>query len=183
MRKVILNLAVSLDGFIEGPGGEVDWCIMEDDMDFGAFLDCVDTVLYGRVSYDAWGNYQPGDDAPEAEKSMWRHLHAMDKYVFSHTERKDTGATFITSGIPEAIRALRQQDGKDIWLYGGASLISTFIRLDLVDVYTISVHPVALGKGKPLFEALDHRLQLRCTGTRTFRSGVVELTYEPQNRS
>ena len=79
MRKVILNLAVSLDGFIEGPGGEVDWCIMEDDMDFGAFLDRVDTVLYGRVSYDAWGNYQPGDDAPEAEKSMWRHLHAMDK--------------------------------------------------------------------------------------------------------
>ncbi|SFW77259.1 RibD C-terminal domain-containing protein [Sinomicrobium oceani] len=79
MRKVILNLAVSFDGFIEGPGGEVDWCIMEDDMDFGAFLDRVDTVLYGRVSYDAWGNYQPGDDAPEAEKSMWRHLHTMDK--------------------------------------------------------------------------------------------------------
>ena len=59
MKKIILNLAVSLDGFIEGPHGEIDWCIMDNDMDFDAFLDSVDTMFYGRVSYDAWGNFRP----------------------------------------------------------------------------------------------------------------------------
>jgi len=179
MKKVILNLAVSLDGFIEGPNGEIDWCIMEEDMGFDAFLESVDTLLYGRVSYDAWGNYQPEAQAPEAEQKMWQAIHAKNKFVFSRENREDDSATFISTDIPAKVQAIKQQAGKDIWLYGGANLIETFIHAGLIDSYRISVHPVALGNGKPLFEDLQQRLNLRLTGTRVFKSGVVELSYEP----
>lgn len=68
MKKIVLNLAVSLNGFIEGPNGETDWCIMDDDMGFEDFLQNIDTIFYGRVSYDAQGNYQPESDADASEK-------------------------------------------------------------------------------------------------------------------
>lgn len=179
MKKVILNLAVSLDGFIEGPKGEIDWCIMDADMDFEAFLDSVDTLFYGRVSYDAWGNYQPEPQAPEAEQKMWQAIHAKRKFVFSHADRLDDRATFIHTDIAAKVKELKQQGGKDIWLYGGAGLIQSFIQAGLIDAYRISVHPVVLGSGKPLFEDMQQRLNLKLTGTRVFRSGVVELSYEP----
>lgn len=179
MKDVILNLAVSLDGFIEGPNGEVDWCIMDDDMGFDAFLDGIDTMFYGRVSYDAWGNYQPDDKASDTETSMWKAIHSKNKFVFSHQNGPDDKATFITDDIDNRVREIKDQPGKNIWLYGGANLIKTFIKLDLVDLYKISVHPVALGSGKPLFEDLDERVRLSLVDTRVFQSGVVELTYKP----
>lgn len=179
MRKVILNLAVSLDGFIEGPNGEIDWCIMDDDMNFDAFISSIDTMFYGRVSYDAWGNFQPDENTSPAEKAMWQGIHAKNKFVFSSRNRQDDKATFISSDIAEKVAAIKQQPGKDIWLYGGANLIKTFIHLGLIDLYKISVHPVALGSGKPLFEDLKERLGLKLIDTKVYRSGVVELTYEP----
>ncbi|WP_080776815.1 dihydrofolate reductase family protein [Chryseobacterium phocaeense] len=181
MRKIILDLAVSLDGFIEGPNGETDWCIMDDDMNFGGFLTSIDTILYGRVSYDAWGTYQPDENAGPEEKEFWETIHSKNKYVFSHQSREDAGAVFISSDIAETIAELKQQPGKDIWLYGGAGLIKTFIALDLIDAYRISVHPVALGSGKPLFENLRERLELKLINTHVFRSGVVQLIYESKN--
>ncbi|MFB6453827.1 dihydrofolate reductase family protein [Chitinophaga sp. Hz27] len=180
MRKIVLNLAVTLDGFIEGPNGEVDWCIMDDDMDFGQFIDSVDTIFYGRVSYDAWGNYQPQSNVTPAEMEMWQGIHAKKKYVFSRQQRHDNRATFISADIEQQVAAIKQQSGKDIWLYGGASLIKTFIHAGLIDVYKVSVHPVVLGTGKPLFEDVKHRIGLKLTGTKVFKSGVVELTYEPE---
>lgn len=180
MKKVILNLAVTLDGFIEGPNGEIDWCIMDDDMNFDAFIESVDTMFYGRVSYDAWGNFQPDENTSSAEKEMWRGIHSKSKFVFSSQNRTDEKATFISSDIANRVAEIKKQGGKDIWLYGGANLIKTFINLGLIDIYKISVHPVALGSGKPLFENLKERLGLKLTGTRAFKSGVVELTYEPE---
>ena len=180
MKKIVLNLAVSLDGFIEGPNGEIDWCIMDDDMDFGAFLDSVDTLLYGRVSYDAWGQYQPEATAEAAELKLWEAVHSKKKFVFSREPRQDAYATFIASEIAENIANIKNQADKDIWLYGGANLIKTFIILDLIDLYRIFVHPVVLGAGKPLFEGLKERLRLQLIDTRVFKSGVVELVYEKQ---
>lgn len=177
MKNIVLNLAVSLDGFIEGPDGAVDWCIMDDDMDFPAFIDSIDSIFYGRSSYDAWGTYQPEEDATETDKIFWRSLHAKNKFVFSSQPREDSGATFINSDIGPRVAEIKQRGGKDVWLYGGANLIKTFIQMQLIDVYKISVHPVVLGDGKPLFEDLQERLDLKLTGTRVFRSGVVELTY------
>lgn len=181
MKKVILDLAVSLDGFIEGPNGEVDWCIMDDDMNFDGFLASVDTIFYGRVSYDAWGNYQPAPDASAAEKSTMQTIHSMNKLVFTSKPWQDAGVRFISSDIGIKVAEIKQQEGKDIWLYGGASLIKTFISLDLIDVYRISVHPIALGAGKPLFENLSDRVKLNLIKTNVFKSGVVQLIYEPQS--
>ena len=180
MRKVIVDLAVTLDGFIEGINGEIDWCIMDDDMDFDGFLTTIDTIFYGRVSYDAWGNFQPGTDASEAEIKLWRSVHSKRKYVFSNQHRQDDKAIFISADIQKKVTEIKNEVGKDIWLYGGASLIKTFIHLDLVDTYRISVHPIALGSGKPLFENLKNRLSLKLVKTNIFKSGVVQLIYEPE---
>ncbi len=179
MRKVILDLAVSLDGFIEGSNGEIDWCIMDDDMNFDGFLSSIDTIFYGRVSYDSWGNHQPDEYADADEKAFWQNIHSKQKYVFSSKIRNDEHAVFVGSNISEKVTEIKNQSGKNIWLYGGAKLIHTFIELNLIDIYRISVHPVALGTGKPLFENLTKRLNLKLTETNTFKSGVVQLIYEP----
>ncbi|GAA4131218.1 dihydrofolate reductase family protein [Sphingobacterium kyonggiense] len=179
MRKVILNLAVTLDGFIEGSNGEIDWCIMEQEMDFKGFLDSVDTIFYGRVSYDQWGNYKVDETADLYEQIMWKKIHGMHKYVFSRQKKKDAGVTYISENVVEQVAAIKQKPGKDIWLYGGASLINSFITNDLIDKYILSVHPIALGKGKPLFEDLKQSLSLKLENTRIFHSGVIELTYVP----
>jgi dihydrofolate reductase len=178
MKKVILDLAVTLDGFIEGPKGEIDWCIMDDDMDFEGFLSGIDTIFYGRVSYDAWGNFQPDNNASRTEKALWEGVHSKHKFVFSSQHRQDDRATFIHSDITNKVTELKKQGGKDIWLYGGASLIKTFIQSNLIDVYRISVHPIALGSGKPLFEDLKKRVELKLIKTNIFKSGVVQLIYE-----
>lgn len=180
MKKVILNLAATLDGFIEGPNGEIDWCIMDDDMNFDTFLDSIDTIFYGRISYDAWGNFQADENADPAEKEIWKSIHSKNKFVFSSQNRNDEKAVFISSDIARKVTEIKNQEGKDIWLYGGAGLIKTFINLNLIDVYKISVHPVALGSGKPLFENLSERIGLKLIDTRVFKSGVVELTYQPE---
>lgn len=179
MKKVILDLAVTLDGFIEGPNGEIDWCIMDDDMDFDGFLSGIDTIFYGRVSYEAWGNFQPDENASPAEKVLWDGVHSKKKYVFSSQNIKDDNAVFINSDISQKVNEIKKQSGKDIWLYGGASLIKTFIQLNLIDIYRISVHPTVLGNGKPLFEDLKERIELKLLKTNVFKSGVVQLIYEP----
>ena len=180
MKKVILDLAVTLDGFIEGPNGEIDWCIMDDDMDFDGFLATIDTIFYGRVSYDTWGNFQPDKNASATELKGWQSVHSKKKYVFSSQNRQDDKATFISSDIAAKVAEIKKQGGKDIWLYGGASLIKTFIQLGFIDTYRISVHPVALGSGKPLFEDLEERVRLKLIKTNSFKSGVVQLIYEPE---
>lgn len=179
MRKVILDLAITLDGFIEGPNGEIDWCIMDNDMKFDEFLDSIDTIFYGRVSYDMWGNYQADASANDAEKQLWEAVHSKKKYVFSKSSKEDSRATLISGGIAEKVREIKSTPGKDIWLYGGAGLITTFLELGLIDVYRLSVHPTVLGEGKPLFKDLKERLNLKLTDTKVFKSGVVQLIYQP----
>lgn len=178
-RKIILDLAVSLDGFIEGPNGEIDWCIMEPDMKFTDFLNSIDTILYGRKSYDLWGNYTPKEYDSDTDKEMWRILHSKEKIVFSKTKKStDQNIVFINDHIDEEVNKLKNRPGKDIWLYGGANLITTFIHYGLIDEYRLSIHPVVLGAGKPLFKDLKERLNLKLIDTKVFSSGVVQLIYQ-----
>lgn len=177
-RRIILDLAVTLDGFIEGKHGEVDWCIMDPEMGFNHFLNQIDTILYGRKSYDLWGQFTPEIGHTESEKELWESVHSKEKYVFSRTQKgTDHKAIFINDSILEEVNKLKSKPGKDIWLYGGASLITTFINFGLVDEYRLSVHPVVLGEGKPLFVDIKQRLNLKMVNTRTFSSGVVQLIY------
>ena len=176
MRKIILNLATTLDGFIEGANGELDWCILEEDMQFSSFLESIDTIFYGRISYDLWGNYQPDDSASDMEKQISSAIQSKKKFVFSGKPRMDDRATFISTDVVAQVEKIRSQPGKNIWLYGGAKLITTFIENGLVDEYMISVHPTALGAGKPLFD-ISARLDLVLAETKVFKSGVVQLIY------
>ena len=180
MRKIILDLAVTLDGFIEGPNGEIDWCIMDSEGagDFTGFLDDVDSIFYGRVSYDLWGNYQPGEHDSPVIKSLYKSVHSKTKYVFTSSDAAGDGkAIFINSDIRERVNEIRDQPGKNIWLYGGANLITTFINLGLVDIYRLAVHPVILGAGKPLFKDIQQRVGLKLVEAKGSGSGVVLLSY------
>jgi dihydrofolate reductase len=179
MRKIILNLAVSLDGYIEGPNGEVDWCMMDDDMNFGDFLSDIDAIFYGRVSYDLWGKYQPDKNAAPEEIKLWHEINSKKKYVFSKISGQHTGVEYINDDIIPQVREIKIQTGQNIWLYGGSKIITTFMNLRLIDIYSISVHPVILGAGKPLFSEIKDRLNLILKESKTFRSGVVQLNYVP----
>ena len=177
-RKIILDLAVTLDGFIEGKNGEIDWCIMDPDMEFIQFLNQIDTIFYGRKSYELWGQYAPEKDASETDKELWEAVLSKQKYVFSRTQNgSDNQAIFINDQLLEEVNKLKNMPGKDIWLYGGANLITSFIHLGLVDEFRLSVHPVILGEGKPLFTDIQERLNLKLVHTRSFSSGVVQLIY------
>jgi dihydrofolate reductase len=154
----------------------VDWCIMDSEMGFTNFLNQIDTILYGRKSYELWGQFTP--EIEDNEKEMWELVHSKEKYVFSRTQKgTDNKAIFINENIIEEINKLKNKPGKDIWLYGGASLITSFINLGVVDEFRLSVHPVILGEGKPLFIDIKKRLNLELVNTRTFSSGVVQLIY------
>jgi len=102
--------------------------------------------------------------------------------VFSRTQQgSGKGAHFVNGNVVEEVIKLKNQPGKDIWLYGGASLITTFIKYNLVDEFRLSVHPVILGEGKPLFIDVKQRVNLEHVDTRTFSSGVVQLCYRLKN--
>lgn len=187
MRKIILDLAVTLDGLIEGANGEVDWCIMDDGSVlsnyFDDFLASIDTIFYGRISYDLWGQYQPEENAESTIKNLYKSIHSKTKYVFSTTQKTDGDkVTFINSDIENRVREIKNQPGKNIWLYGGANLITTFIDLDLIDEYRLAVHPVILGKGKPLFANIRNKINLKLQQTKTSPSGVIQLYYEPATK-
>ncbi|MFS0861118.1 dihydrofolate reductase family protein [Fredinandcohnia sp. 179-A 10B2 NHS] len=177
-RRVVLDLAVTLDGLIEGPKGEIDWCIMDPEMKFIDFLHSIDTILYGRKSFDLWGEYASQAVESDDDKEMWDVIHSKEKIVFTRNQNlTDTKITYITDHILEEVTKLKNKPGKDIWLYGGASLITTFINLGLVDEFRLSVHPVVLGEGKPLFIDIKQRVNLKLVDSRRFSSGVVQLIY------
>lgn len=181
MRKIILSLAISFDGYIEGPKGEIDWLSFSEEAGtmLNNFLQDIDTVLYGRVSYEAWGNYQPAADAEGFEKDFYSKLHAMHKYVFSNTKSQFPGNPVVMqSDIKKQMQDLKKQPGKNIWLYGGGSLITTFMNLDLVDEFQIAVYPIILGAGKPLFKDIDHRVPLKLIEAKGFEGGVMFYKYE-----
>ncbi|MES2648995.1 MAG: dihydrofolate reductase family protein [Bacteroidota bacterium] len=183
MRKIILDLAVTLDGFIEGPNGEIDW--LETSEDFGDILtdilSDIDILFYGRVSYEKWGNYRPVN-ASEKLTAAYDLLHSKTKYVFSRTMLGDGNAIFIDSNIEERVSEIVLQPGQNIWLYGGGNLITTFVNFGLVDIFRLAVHPVILGTGKPLFEDIKRRTELNLVSATPWKSGVAVLTYEAANK-
>jgi len=166
MRKVILNLAVSLDGFIEGPNGEFDWCFTDQDYGMKAFFSRIDTIFMGRKSYELVKTM--GDDLYKDKKI----------FVFSGTLKEVApNEELIAKDLGKKIKQIKHSAGKDIWLFGGASLISSFINLQLIDEFMLAVHPIILGGGKPLFTNIKDRILLNLQDAKTYSSGLVQLFY------
>jgi dihydrofolate reductase len=169
MRKIILGVAMSLDGFIEGPNGEYDWCFTDQDYGMSDFFKRIDAIFMGRKSYEVAKKF----DGP----SPWS---GMKTYVVSNTISKldDRNAELISGeNLEKDILAIRNSPGKDIWLFGGAMLTSEFMRRNMVDEYWLAVHPIILGSGKPLFQNIESRKKLVLKESKTYDTGLVSLTY------
>ena len=173
MRKIILGLAVSLDGFIEGPNGEYDWCFTDQDYGMTEFYKRIDSLFIGRRSYELLLTL--GDDAMPGFPKL-------KEYVFS-TTMKDAkpGVIIINDDIKKNVEKIKHEPGKDIWLFGGASLTSSLLNLDLVDEMSLAIHPIILGSGKPLFSEIKNRIPLNLIDTKTYSSGLVNLVYSFKN--
>jgi len=182
MRKVILSAAISFDGFIEGPNGEIDWITFGDEdgaADLMELVSVIDTVLYGRVSYEMWGNPEITENSSDFEKNFYGAVSKMDRFVFSRTKAKfDGNATAVGDVAAELVGDLKSKPGKNIWLYGGSSLVTTFMNLDLVDEFWLGVMPVILGRGKPLFQDVEQRHKLKLIRSTPSKSGAMGVRYE-----
>jgi dihydrofolate reductase len=169
MRKVILGLAVSLDGYIEGPNGEYDWCFTDQDYGMSDFFKRIDTLFIGRKSYELTLTM---DEAGMAG------FPKLTEYVFSTTLKEvKLGAILIKGDIEAEVKRIKNEPGKDIWLFGGANLTASLLNLCLIDEIWLAVHPIILGSGKPLFSNIQKRIPLILTDTKTYSSGLVSLTY------
>ncbi|MBP1137893.1 dihydrofolate reductase [Arthrobacter sp. PvP023] len=186
MRKIILMASVSVDGYFEGLDRDISWNLVDEELHqhFNDECKALGGFLDGRITYELMAGYWPTADqdpnstAVEVEfASIWRD---MPKFVFSRTlTDADWNTTVMHDVVPEEIAKLKAQPGGDLAV-SGANLAATFMRLGLIDEYRIYVHPVVLGqgKGRPLFESPDVRLNLKLLGTHTFGNGVVLLHYE-----
>lgn len=166
MSRVLLNLAVSLDGFIEGPNGAFDWCLTDQDYGMTAFLKRCDTIIFGRKSYETLLDYE-ADPYPDKMK-----------YVFSNTIGSVAGNAAVVHGnTSEAVAKIKQRAEGDIWFFGGAALLEDFLQHDLIDEMHLSVHPLLLGEGKLLFPRLASRKHFQLKAAETYSSGLVQLIY------
>ncbi len=183
MRKIILALQVSLDGYFEGPNRDIDWHMVDDELHrhFNEQLRTMGAFLDGRVTYQLMAGFWPtADQDPESTPPMvefagiWRE---MPKIVYSKTlERAGWNTTVVRDVVVDDVLALKAQPGGDLAL-GGAELADSFRRLGLIDEYWIYVHPVLIGRGTPLFKPTDSRTPLSLAETRKFGNGVVLLRY------
>ena len=179
MRKVIVSNLVSLDGFFEGPNKELDWFVVDEEFFEYArdLLRTVDTLLFGRVTYQHMANYWPSAPVDEIADKM----NNLPKIVFSKTLQKVEwkNSRLVKNNIGEEISKLKQQPGKDMAILGSANLASYLLPLGLIDEYRMILNPVLIGSGNPLFQGIKERLKLKLSGTKSFGSGVVVLYYQP----
>ena len=173
MRKLILQLAVSLDGFIEGPNGEYDWCLTDQDYGMTDFFNSIDSVFYGRKSYELANSMNESTGG-----STFPGFPKLKEYVFSTTlQQVKPGTALISDNVEAEVRRIKSESGKNIWLFGGASLTTSLLNLRLVDQISLAVHPIILGAGKPLFQQIKERLSLNLIDSKSYSSGLVTLTY------
>jgi dihydrofolate reductase len=178
MRKVIVSNLMSLDGFFEGPNHELDWFVV--DQEFFEYardmLRGVDTILFGRKTYQHMADYWPSAPADEIADQM----NNLPKIVFSRTleSAEWQNSTLVKNDAVAEISKLKQLPGKDMVILGSASLASFLLQRGLIDEYRVILNPVLLGSGSPLFQDVKQRLRLKLSRTKLFGSGVVVLYYQ-----
>lgn len=169
MRRVLYRVAASLDGFIAGPNGEIDWIVRDPTIDFTSVYSRFDTVLLGRRTYEL--TQQPG--APAWPRG-WRIL------VFSRTleAANHPGVTIVSTDIGAAVTKVRDLPGRDIWVFGGGSLVASLLASDLIDEVEVAVMPVLLGRGTPLVGIDAPRSRLTLESFDASPGGIVNLRYK-----
>ena len=191
MRKVIIYMVISVDGFVCGPNNELDWEIQDPEVSMyliPKLFDRVDTMLLGRELYKGFEQTwpamakDPNTPSPIVDFAGW--VEQTPKIVFSDTLEDVTWANSqlinikSDQDIADEVTKLKQQDGKDMVVFGGARFAQTLTKLGLVDEFQFKLQPIALGQGKPLFGDLKQRQNLKLIESKAFKSGVVTLAYE-----
>lgn len=190
MRKIIVSMNVTLDGFMAGPDCELDWHVESWSPDMAASLcrqlDQADTILLGRVTYTAMARYWPHRaldiSFPREDVAFACMMNSYTKIVFSRSLAADpigwNNSRWVKGNAKKEILKLKQQPGKDMIIYGSGKLVSSLMSWGLIDEYVLWVHPVVLCKGKAFFNGLHKRLALQLLETTRFSSGVVRLSYQ-----
>lgn len=189
MRKIISFMHISLDGFVAGLNGEMDWITVNEEIfrHVGERISKGDTALYGRVTYDMMEGYWPtAADKPNATEhdishaKWYQHVH---KVVLSKTLKGEnlSNTTVINENLESHITTLKQQDGEEVLIFGSPRATHALMELGLIDGYWLFVNPVVLGEGIPLFKGIKDRVKLQLQTTHTFSCGVVELGYVVTN--
>jgi dihydrofolate reductase len=185
MRKIISFMHISLDGFVAGPNGEMNWIKVDEEIfdHVGKRISEGNTALYGRVTYEMMESYWPtAGDTPTASKHDIEHskwYKKVHKVVLSKT-MKDTGLTntkIISDNLSDNINEIKQQAGNDVALFGSPTATHSLMQLNLIDGYWLFVNPIILGEGIPLFTGIKDKIKLKLLTTRQFTSGVTELNY------
>lgn len=176
MRKLILGLAITLDGYIEGANGEYDWCFTDQDYGLKAFFEQIDAIFIGRKSYEMMQQHE------NSSETAMPGMPVLTEYVFSKTLKSvKEGAVLIAEDAIKEARKIKSGQGKDIWLFGGALLSDAMMEAGLIDELWLSVHPILLGSGKPLFQGHSDRLNLSLLESKTYETGLVSLRYKVIN--
>lgn len=167
MRKLISGFAASLDGYITGPHGEYDWILADKEIDFAEMAKRYDTYFYGKRTYEDMMKMGPAS-FPKTHKH----------YVFSTTLTDvSKNCSIINNNVKEEVIRIKEEEGKDIALFGGASLLASMLNMKLVDELEISIIPVLLGQGKPMVEVLNDRVWLELISYRRYENGTISLKY------
>jgi dihydrofolate reductase len=168
MRRIRYLLAMSLDGYIAGTKGEVDWIAMDPDIDFGTIFQQFDTILVGRRTFE--GMARTGNTA----------MPGMKTFVFSRTLQQHDypDVTVVGEKAEEVISAIRVKAGKDIWLFGGGSLFGSLLAAKLLDTVEVAIMPVLLGGGIPVLAPPSIPAKLTLANHRIYKSGIVSLEYK-----
>jgi len=185
MRKIISFMHISLDGFVAGPNGEMNWIKVDEEIfdHVGKRISEGDTALYGRVTYQMMQSYWPtAGDEPDASKHDIEHskwYKKVHKVVLSKTMKgaELTNTTIIGDNLSDWINEIRKQSGPDILLFGSPTATHSLIQLNLIDGYWLFVNPIILGRGIPLFADIKEKIKLKLLTTRQFTCGVTELNY------
>jgi len=188
MRKIISFMHISLDGFVAGPNGEMDWIKVDEEIfDFvGKRISEGDTALYGRVTYQMMESYWPtAGDKPNATKHAVEHskwYKKVHKVVLSKTMKEGglTNTKIISNNLSDRINEIKQSGNggsNDILLFGSPTATHSLIQENLIDGYWLFVNPIILGRGIPLFVDIKDKIKLKLLTTRQFTSGVTELNY------
>jgi dihydrofolate reductase len=190
MRKLKLQMQLTLDGFVAGPNGEMDWMVWNWDDELKKYVteitDPVDCIVLGRKLAQGfiphWATIAANPDNPEfTAGKKFTHTH---KVVFTKTlDKSEWDNTVLAKGdLIDEITKLKRQDGKDIIAYGGAGFASSLIKQGLIDEYHLFINPVAIGKGMAIFSNLEKKLTLQLVKARSFDSGIVVLCYKPEGK-
>jgi dihydrofolate reductase len=184
MRKLIVANMVTADGFFAGPNGEIDWHNVDDEFNDYAidFLNSIDTLIFGRVTYQGMASYWPTPVGTTDDPIVAGHMNRLRKIVLSRTleSAEWNNTTLVKDDAATAVAHLKQQPGKDMAIFGSGSVVSAFTQLGLIDEYRIIVNPVILGSGRSMFSGNTRELKLQLVQARPFRSGNVLLLYQPK---